>query len=453
MKKPIAFAVIAALLFQAPSGSADYRDLTSRFLKQGMSDSYAIRLLTELTGIGPRQTASANAATAVDWAKRRMEKLGLEHVRLEPVQVPHWVRGEREEAYAATRDGLIPLAVTALGGSTATPADGVTAPVIEVRSLEEAKQLGEAVKGKIIFFNGPMDPAFLNTFEAYGKAAEQRTKGPSQVSAAGAIAALVRSMTMVVDDVPHTGATRFEGGVAPIPAAALSTVAANRLSEYLKEEPQLKVTVILSAKTLEDAPSANVVGEIRGSEKPDEIVLIGAHLDSWDKGTGAHDDGAGCAHVLEAARLILALKLKPKRTIRVVLFMNEEFGLNGAKAYAAEERPGEKPIAALETDAGGFTPRGFAMEAKGRPLKKFLQLSKWLQPLGAGAFIAGHAGSDVGELVKKGVPGIGFMPDSQRYFDYHHSDHDTLDKVNARELELGAISIATLAYILAEEGL
>lgn len=454
MKKQCAALIISLICISVTAISADYSGLVPRLLKQGMPRLGAYRILSELTTkVGQRPAGSAGAAAAVEWGKRTMEQLGLQNVRLEPVEVPHWVRGEVEEAQANSGGQIIPLKVVALGGSIATPAEGVTAQVVEVRSLEEAKKLGNAVKGKIVFFNGPMDPAQVNTFEAYGKAGDQRNMGPGVVARAGAVAAIVRSLTLVEDDVPHTGATKFEKDSPVAPAAALSTLAANRLDDLLRKDPGLTVTLKLSAQNLPREQSANVIGEIVGSGKPDEVMLIGCHLDSWDKGVGAHDDGAGCAHVLEAASLIHSLNLKPKRTIRVVLFMNEEFGLDGAKAYATAKRPGEKCVAALESDAGGFTPRGFSIEAKGRPLQRILELRKWLQPLNAGAFTPGHSGSDVGEIAKLGVPGIGFVPDPQRYFDLHHSDHDTLDAVHPRELELGAISIATLTYLIAEEGL
>lgn len=448
--------ILSLLLIEFACGAGiggDYSDLVSRLLKAGMPEAGAYRMLTDLTRIGPRPTGSESAAAAVEWAKMKMEKLGLQNVRLEPVTVPHWIRGEIEQASANSGGRTVPLTVAALGGSPGTPEQGITAGVIEVQSLQEAQKLGDSVKGKIVFFNGSMDASLVNTFEAYGKAGEQRNKGPAAVAASGAVGALVRSLTQAIDDVPHTGGTRFDGNEPHIPAAALSTVAANELCDLLKKDPNLTVTLRLSAKYQPDVESANVVGEIVGSEKPNEIILISAHLDSWDKGTGAEDDGAGCAHVLEAAALIHKLDLKPKRTIRVVLFMNEEFGLSGGKAYAAMKRPAEKHIAALESDAGGFTPRGFSVESSPSVMQKVGKQIKVLEPLGISTLWKGHSGSDISELVKQGTPGIGFVPDGQRYFDFHHSDKDTLEVVHPRELELGAISIAALSYMIAEDGL
>lgn len=453
IRKLFIFAIVGISLLR-PLPAADYPDLASRLMKQGMPASGAYRLLTELTRIGARPMGSKELDSAAQWGKKTMEQLGLENVRLEPVTVPHWVRGDVESVVVSSRGSQTSLSATALGGSVPTPDAGITAAVVELRSLDELKSLGQGVRGKIIFFNRPMDPSLFNTFEAYGGVHDQRTDGPAAAGALGAVAVLVRSLTLTVDDVPHTGATKYVEDSPRIPAAALSLVAANRLSDMLKQDPNLTVTVKLNPRMLPDAPSANVVGEIVGSEKPSEIVLIGAHLDSWDKGTGAHDDGAGCVHILEAASLIRSLGLKPKRTLRVVLFTNEEFGTRGGNAYAAEQRPAEEiHIAAIESDGGGFTPRGFSIKASEVATRKFQSFARWLAPAGAGIFIEGYGGSDIEPLAEKGIPVIGFMPDSQRYFDYHHSVKDTLDAVNPRELELGAVSIAGLAYILSEEGL
>jgi Zn-dependent M28 family amino/carboxypeptidase len=260
-------------------------------------------------------------------------------------------------------------------------------------------------------------------------------------------------MTSRIDDVPHTGAMNYNDSLPKVPAAAVSTVGANLLDSLLSLNHALRVRLKLSCRTLPDTESANVIGEIRGSEHPEEVVVVGGHLDSWDKGRGAHDDGAGCSHSIEALRLLKELGLTPKRTIRAVLFMNEENGTRGAKAYAAKDRPGEKPIAAIETDAGGFTPRGFGVTADSLTIDKVARWAYLFKPIDADRIQKGGGGSDVGELGRKGVPTIGLRVDGQRYFDYHHSDSDTIDKVNERELELGAISLAILCYVLAQEGL
>lgn len=434
-----------------------YTSVAERIRREGLSRPGAFPILAELTGkIGARVTGSPQAAAAVAWARGILEKEGFQNVHLEPVRVPHWERGKGEHASLLPQNGRPePLAICALGRSIATPRGGITTEVVEVHSLAEAAQLGPEARGKIVFFNRPMDPTQVDTFDAYGGAVDQRFAGPPAAARVGAVAALVRSMTLAEDDVPHTGATASDAkGTSPIPAAAVSTLGADRLSALLKRDPHTRVHLELTCRLLPEVDSANVVGEIVGTERPDEVMLIGAHLDSWDLGVGAHDDGAGCAQVIEALRLLKRLGLTPKRTIRVVLFMNEEYGTRGARAYATAQRPPNfKHVAALETDRGGFAPRGFGITGTPEQLKKLQAWSYLLEPIQADRFEASGAETDVGFLGPQGVPLIGLIPESQRYFDYHHSRQDTLDKVNPRELELGAIAIATLAYVVAEEGL
>lgn len=428
------------------------KDTAIAMLKEGMTNLQAYDMLAELTAIGPRLSGSENYEKAVKWAKAKMISFGFENVRLNPALIPHWVRGKTEFAEAVTSHGKkLPLTICALGGSIPTTRNGITADVIEIHSFDELKK-AEIVKGKIVFFNRPLDPARLNTFEAYGEAAEQRTKGPSQAAAAGAIAAIVRSMTLAHDDVPHTGSVMYDEKLPKIPAAAVSTNDADALSALLKDGTAVQVTLKLDCQQLPDVASASVIGEIPGSQFPDQIVLIGGHLDSWDLGVGAHDDGAGCAHTLEALSIIKRLGLKPKRTIRAVLFANEENGLKGARAYTDSEAKVGKHIACIETDAGGFTPRGFSVSDPAA-LAKIQKWSELFAMAGAGEIVSGQPGADLLYLAKLGIPAIGFRPDSQRYFDYHHSTHDTLDKVHPRELELGAVAIAIMAYTISENGL
>jgi carboxypeptidase Q len=437
--------------------AARYAQVSSEISRRGLSELGAYALLAELTGkIGARLSGSPQAAAAVEWGRKTMLAQGFENVHLEPVRVPHWVRGRVEQAtLLAAGDGPErKLAVCALGGSVATPKDGITAEVVEVQSLAEARGLGEWGKGKIVFFNRPFDPTLVNTFAAYGGAVDQRYGGASAAAASGAVAVLVRSMTLAKDDVPHTGAMGYEANLPKIPAAALSAQAADALSARLKQGGAVRVRLKLDCRTLPEVDSANVVGELVGSEKPNEVIVMGGHLDSWDKGVGAHDDGAGCSHSLEALSLLKRAGLRPKRTIRVVLFMNEENGGAGGLAYAAMKRTeGERHIAAIESDSGGFAPRGFGVSARPEILAKFAAWMPVLEPFGADKLLQGGGGSDVEPLGAQGVPTIGLEPESQRYFDYHHSNNDTLDKVNPRELELGAISLALLAYMISEEGL
>lgn len=424
-------------------------------LDKGMPSTEAYGLLTEIIDAAPqRLSGSKGAARAVEVATGMMHRLGLAHVRLEHIMVPHWERGGRETAFARYGNKRRPLAICALGGSVATPARGITAQVVEVRSFEELHALGNAVKGKIIFFNRPMDATCVNTFEAYGGAVGQRAAGAVEAAKAGGVAALVRSVTTRHDNHPHTGVMVYQDGVQKVPAAAVGFIDADALSLLLKRNPALTVTMNLSCATFPDAPSANVMGEIPGTEKPEEIVLVGGHLDCWDKGHGAHDDGAGCAQAMEALRLLNACGVKPKRTIRAVLFMNEENGNRGGKGYVvAPERKGERHIAVIESDRGGFAPLGFEVDGDSTLLGKVTPWAPLFAPLGAGTFQKGDGGVDITPMVKTGVPGFGLNVECQRYFDYHHSANDTLGAVNSRELELGAITEALLCYLLSEQGL
>ncbi|MFQ5824706.1 MAG: M20/M25/M40 family metallo-hydrolase, partial [bacterium] len=309
-------------------------------------------------------------------------------------------------------------------------------------------------QGKIIFYNRPMDSRKINTFAAYGAAVNQRARGAIEAAKVGAVAVLVRSMTTRLDKVPHTGAMHYDENVLKIPAAAISTMEANFLSKLIKQDEIVQVRLRLTCETLPDVPSANVIGEITGTEIPDEVIVLGGHLDSWDKGQGAHDDGAGCVQSIEALRLLNSMGLRPKRTIRSVLFMNEENGLRGGRKYAEmvkKENP--KHIAAIESDRGGFMPRGFSVKTNEKTFNKIAHWGYLFESMDAGNIKPGYGGVDISPLDKLGVPTIGLVVESQRYFDYHHSDNDTFDKVNERELELGAAAMAILAYVLAMEGL
>ncbi len=435
--------------------SRPYEAVARQIIAEGLKTSGAYSLLEDLVKkTGHRLVGSPEAAKAVEWGRKTMEDLGFEKVHTEPCKVPHWVRGPIEEASIITSGGRnIPINICALGGSIGTAEGGITAEVVQVKSFDELKSLGEKAKGKIIFFNRPMDPSKINPGEAYGGAVNQRGSGAVEAAAVGGVAALVRSMTMQLDNVPHTGSMHYIDTIPKVPAAAVSTIGSNMLDSLLAVDENLKIKIRLTCQTLPDVESANVVGELTGTEKPEEVIVIGGHLDSWDKGHGAHDDGAGSVHVIEALRLLKELGLKPKRTIRAVLFMNEEFGLNGGVAYAKKDRPGEKPICAIETDAGGFTPRGFGVGADSIAFPKFARWSYLFDPIDAGRITRGGGGADISELAKLGVITIGLRVDGQKYFDYHHSDNDTIDKVHPRELELGAIAIAIFSYVIAQEGI
>ncbi len=456
-------AVLALGLVGAPACSPGpdravvrYRETADRIRDRGLRDEGAFEFLRRITSAGPRLTGSPEAAAAVELGRRMMLEMGLDRVHLEAVTVDRWTRGPMEEAriVGSASLGTVPLAVCALGGSVATPGTGLTAPVLEVGSLEELDRLGPAARGKIVFFNRPMDRTTIDAFAAYGGAADQRVRGASEAARHGAVAALVRSLTFRTDDHPHTGLMIYAEGVARIPAAALSTAAADLLSGLLKKEEPVSVFLKMGPRDEGPVPSANVVGEITGTELPGEIVLVGGHLDSWDLGTGAHDDGAGCAVSLEALRLMRALGLRPRRTVRVVLFMDEEFGGTGGRFYArAPERAGEHHLAAMEADRGGFLPLGVAGGSDPRAARR---LGRWIglvQPLGVGFLGPGGGGVDVGPIVRQGAAPLSVIPDAQAYFDVHHSALDVLASVEPRELEFQAVILAAYAYVLAQEGI
>ena len=427
--------------------------------RTALLDGKAYDWLDYLTNqIGGRLSGSLNAERAVEWSKEELEKLNLDKVWLQPVLVPKWVRGPKEFALIETEPGVtFNVPITALGGSVATPSVGLKAEVVEVQNFEELAALGrEKIDGKIVFFNRPMQADLISTFSAYGGCVNQRYDGAREASQYGAIGVIVRSMSLRMDDYPHTGAMSY--GDQPIskriPAAAISTNAAEKLSNLLKIAPKLKFLFRQQCNQYDDVLSYNVIGEITGSEYPDEIILVGGHLDSWDVGDGAHDDGAGCVQSMEVLRLFQQLDCKPKRTLRVVLFMNEENGLRGGRKYAEMAAlKGETHIFALESDAGGFTPRGFNFDL---PDHEFAQIRSWeplFKPYLIHYFEKGGSGADIGPLKTKTNVLAGLRPDSQRYFDHHHAATDTFDAVNKRELELGAATLTSLIYLYDTYGL
>jgi carboxypeptidase Q len=451
--------IIALIVFTTTCAFAQLsdEDQIKLIFATALSKGESYQNLEQLTSqIGPRLSGSPGAAKAVDWSRDLMKKYGFDSVWLQPVMVPHWVRGEKEIARIKSgKKKPVNVNVCALGGSVGTGKKGITAPVVEVKSFDELKQLGEAgVKGKIVFFNRPMDPTLVNTFAAYAGANNQRSQGASEAAKYGAIAAVVRSMGSNPEIHPHTGGMRYAADVAKIPAVAISTMHADMLSGMLKVDPALQFFMQTNCETLEDAPSFNVVGELRGTEVPDEIILVGGHLDSWDLAQGAHDDGAGCVQSIEVLRIFKELGYKPRRTIRAVMFMNEENGLRGGNKYAELAAANkEKHIAAIESDRGGFVPRGFTMSATDPEKERVRSWKPLLEPYGLTDFSQPGGGADIGPLGRQGVALIGYLPDSQRYFDIHHSSQDTFDKVSKRELELGAGSMAALVYLLDKYGL
>jgi carboxypeptidase Q len=428
--------------------STHIKTLFNSVLIEGKSYEW-LRDLTQ--NIGGRLSGSPEAAKAVVWGEQLMNSVGLDSVWLQPVMVPHWVRGEKEIATYITNGKQKNVPICALGFSIATPDIGVFAEVLEVSSLEEATALGEKMKDKIVFFNRPFDNTLINTFSAYGGCVDQRVQGAAICGVFGAKGVIVRSMTNAEDDFPHTGTMTYKDLPQEqyIPAAAISSKAATILSADLKTNPNLKFYFKQSCETLPDAPSFNVVGEIRGIETPDNIFVVGGHLDSWDLGEGAHDDGTGIVQSLEVAYLFKKNNIKPKNTIRIVFFMNEENGTRGAKKYAELAKFNkENHIGGLESDAGGHTPRGFSIQANASNTKLLQSWKKLLAPYGLHDLDAGGSGADISPLKGEDVTLVGYRPDSQRYFDYHHTSRDTFDKVNKRELELGSASMASLVYLM-----
>lgn len=422
--------------------------------KEALEHPGAHAMLTKLCSVAPKRlSGSKGAADAVQWARETMNSIGLENVRAEPCMVPHWERGKVERLTLLHPEGdpKFPLSVCALGGSPPTPAGGIEAEVLMVKSLEELAKQGDKARGKAIFFDRPMDPTLGDPFAAYGGAVDQRGGGSVAAFKAGAACAIVRSMTMALDDHPHTGWMRYEKD-ACVPTVAISTVGARALESLLELDVPVRVKLELDCHWLADEPSFNVVGEITGRELPKEIVVVGGHLDAWDLAEGAHDDGAGCVQALEVARLVRALKIQPRRSLRVVLWMNEENGGRGAAAYRdAHREEMNSHVFALESDRGGFAPRAFESCCTGASLDVLARIGEKLSAFGIESVrYSGHAGADVSPLQELGVPCAGFVPDAARYFDVHHSALDTIASVHPRELELGALCMAAMCLSVAD---
>lgn len=432
----------------------DHKVFIDKIYNEALSNGQSYEWLDYLSNeIGGRLSGSINYDRSVKWGKDELDLIGIDSVWLQPVMIPKWVRGAPEYAHIESSPGnTISVPVAALGGSISTPSIGISANVIEVKSFDELSNIGkDSITGKIIFFNRKMDPTLINTFQSYGGSVNQRTQGAAIAAKLGAIGVIVRSMTTTLDDYPHTGSMYYDGLTLNerIPAAAISTNGAELLSSMLSLNPNIKFFFRQNSKNFPDVLSYNVIGQIDGSERSDEIIVVGGHLDSWDLGDGSHDDGAGIVQSMEVIRILKNLNYKPKRTIRVVLFANEENGLRGGNKYAElAKKNNESHFFALESDAGGFTPRGFSFdtsESEFNALKEFKDLFK---EYGADNFIIGGSGADIGPLKDDKIILAGLRPDPQRYFDYHHAASDTFDKINKRELELGAAAMTALVYLL-----
>jgi len=431
--------------------AARYQDAAGRLIDAALADSTAYRRLGRMAdAFGGRLSGSANLERAIDWILSEMRKDGLDDVHAEPVMVPHWVRGR--ESAELVRPRLHPLHMLGLGGSVGTPPGGITAPVLVVGSFDELTRRAAEARGKIVLFDFPFSPT-LPPFKAYGEAVQYRVSGPSAAARVGAKACLIRSVASFSIQSPHTGVMHYDSTVARIPAAALSVEDAELLHRLQDRGEPVVVRLRMGARMLPDAPSRNVVAELRGSERPDEVVVVGGHIDAWDVGEGAMDDGGGALSAWQAVRLMQRLGLRPRRTVRVVLWTNEENGSRGARAYRDEHAADlGKHVLAIESDNGVFAPAGFGVVGSDSALALAKQVGPLLARIGAGTIEPAPEGpeADVEPLVDRGVPGMGLEVDASRYFWYHHSAADTFDKIDAGEMARCVAALAVMAYVVAD---
>jgi len=420
-----------------------YRTSAGRIVGAALTKNKAYERLQYLTDhIGHRLSGSKNLERAIAWAVSRMKEDGLDNVRAEKVMVPHWVRGQESLEVIAS---LEKFPLLGLGNSVGTPVEGITADTVVVRNFAELDALGEKVRGKIVVYNA----AFTN----YGATVQYRLNGASRAARYGAVAALVRSITPTSLQTPHTGAMNYDPQQPKIPVAAITIETAELLQRRYDTGDPLMLRLKMEAKFLPDAESANVIAELKGTERPDEIVLIGGHYDSWDVGQGAHDDGGSCIAAWEAIRLLKELGLRPRRTIRVVLYTNEENGLRGGNAYRDAHRDElAKHIIAIESDSGIYRPEGFGLAATAPPLVRanMIEIAKLLMGIDSHRIGATGGGADIGPIMREGVIGANLDVEGSRYFDIHHTESDTLDKIDPRDLSLCVATMAVMAYTIAD---
>ena len=432
-------------------------DVITQFYGDALGERESYNLLRDLSkDIGQRLSGSEGAAKAVLWSKEIMEGYGFDSVFLQEVMVPHWERGAYEECFYYEGNKKINLSILGAGGTVSTPFEGVTAEVVEVKSLEEVDVLGrEGVEGKIVFYNKAFNQRYINIGTSYGETGFQRRLGAIKAAEYGAVASVFRSLSSSNDDYPHTGSMSYKEGVDSIAHGGLGVLSSIKLSEKIKADPKTKLTVRLSGKWFPDALSHNVIGEIKGSENPDNIILVGGHLDSWDVSEGAHDDGAGCVHSIGALRLFQKQGIKPKNTLRAVMFMNEENGLRGGTQYAENAiKNNEKHIVAIESDASAYIPRGFGFSGSDEQLEKIQDWLKYFDKNTISYFSKGGGGADIGPLHRRtGTPMFGLSIDGQKYFEIHHTAKDVFEAVHPREMELGTASMASLVYLIDKYGL
>lgn len=449
------FLIIGLLAAHFSIGQGIDSIFIKRLADEVLTSSNAYQNLRVLTKqIGGRLAGSPQMVWAERWGLKAMQEAHADSVFLQQCMVPHWVRGGRDVATATDRTRKTRrLDVVALGNSIGSKKP-LTAPVILVNSFDELEAKRDSIRNRIVFYNYKFNPTYVRTFQAYSEASVYRSQGPSRAAKYGAVGVIVRSMSHSTDNHPHTGSTRYADSLPRVPAIAIGLHDADWLSAAVSKG-KVVVTMKTAGHFLPDTIGHNVIGELKGSEFPSEYITVGGHLDSWDNCEGAHDDGAGCVQTIEILRAFRALGYRPKRTIRFVLFANEENGLRGATRYAEEaQAKGEKHIFALESDAGGFTPRGFGFNVSDVQFEKLRGWQKLIAPYGATEFSRGGGGADIGPLNRtQQTPLAGLQPDSQRYFDVHHARNDVFENVNKRELELGALNMAALIYLVDKYGL
>jgi len=441
-----ALALLIAVGLTTPLGAQSitdrYRADADRIIDAALKDSTAWNRLAEMTErFGNRLSGTAALEQTIDWVIARMKEDGLQNVRGEPAMVPVWVRGEESAQMVRPRVQNLPM--LGLGGSIATPPGGITADVLVVGSFSDLTAKAAQASGKIVLYDVP--------FTNYGETVQYRARGAVAAAKVGAVGALVRSVTPYSQRTPHTGGMSYDSTVRRIPAAAITVEDAEMIHRLVDRGERVRVTLEMSAKTLPDAPSRNVMGELVGSEKPDEIVVFGGHIDSWDVGRGAMDDGGGVVVAWEAVRLLKRLGLKPKRTIRVVGWTNEENGGRGGQAYRDAHRAEvDKHVLAIESDGGVFKPQGFSFTGSDAAVDMLKQIALLLDRIDAGAMVKGGGGADIGPIMALGVPGLGLNVDGTKYFWYHHTDADTIDKLDPNDMARCVAAMAVMAYVAAD---
>ncbi len=437
-------ATVVPFSARAQSTPASYRATANKLIDGALADTTGFIRLAELVDThGHRLSGSASLETAIDWLVAKLKADGFDNVHTEPVMVPHWVRGAESAELLTPRRA--PLRMLGLGGSVGTPAGGIIAPVVVISSFDELAKRAAEVRGKIVLFDVP--------FTDYGATVQYRALGPSAAAKVGAVGMLLRSVGPFSISSPHTGGLRYDTTVTKIPAAAITVEDAGMLHRLAARGMPISVKLVMNAQMLPDAPSRNVVADVRGREKPDEVVVLGGHIDSWDVGQGAMDDGGGVVAAWEVLRLMKRLGIRPRRTIRLVAWTNEENGLRGGIGYA-KAHAGElsKHVLAIESDGGVFKPVGFRVGASPAAFKVLREIAPLLDRIGAGTMIPedGSPDADITPLVDAGIPGLGLDMGDSRYFWYHHTDGDTMDKLNSKEFTLCVATMAVAAYVAAE---